>query len=298
MQRSLLGTDGVPLLFLADEMVIFGFPASDRYSGKDIPSFLLSDDGNMPRRIQIANEHGSSIWAKRSIYMKAFLYRFNSNIDSTDDITHPSSLVYYIDAWLQGAAWILRENNQCNLHWLPVFFTVDSNSPSGCCVMFRTLAKDVSDTELCLDIMELYYRIACQKSNHEPQTALILVWSLIERCQNILWDILWDIFMKNGYKSIAPNADIKGKRIEVLLFQRRYTAAIQTQILGLSDTCSDTDVESLDQARKKRNDFMHSMQEIVNVDAFGAQLAAANLKIKTFDVELRPFGSWSGWEFT
>ncbi len=152
---------------------------------------------------------------------------------------------------------------------------------------------DGDEYEFCLETLGLFYRAAFNLNHHEFRTVLVLGWTIIEGGQ----EVLWKQFVNGGYKRINPHSEIKGKRKELLLDDRNYTASIKSQILGLAGEYSDSELERIDKVRRRRNSFMHSMKPVSMSDAFEAMWACGVVAKKAVGLTLQPFGNPGGWDY-
>lgn len=287
-----VGAEGVPIHYRADGIVVFDFPQITRYSGGEIPAWDWDGNDSAPGHIAGLERTRAEIRTRRYRYMNAFLTCFNSAFPASHHLEPPCNPNRYILVVHEGGVDRLMDNGSCDLAKLPFFPPLSVETLATAAQAFRSLEGE--DMDLRLDLLDLYYRSAFHKDNLELGTSLILSWAIIERCQNLLWDS----YIKGGYRSVAPNAKIAGRRRETLLTDRNYTAAIKTQILALGNVYHDQEVEWLDKARKKRNDYMHSLGSIDHMDSFTASLAAARLLQKVMGYEPRPFGgSSAGWDY-
>jgi hypothetical protein len=288
-----LGLHDVPIICRADGIVFFDFPKIEKYAGGSVPSYSLPPTGVMPENIQCFYREREKIRSSRYRYMNAFLaylYSYTGASSILPSPVHPNRFIA-TDRCDRFAK--LFDNGSCDLSSLPIFDPISEDQLRNTVTRFRKIdhIEEVNDV---LEFLEFYYRAAYHKENLETSTALIILWAIIERAQNLLWNK----FIIGGYKSVAPHARVQGQRKKVLLNDRNYTASIKTQILALGNVLFDQDVELIDQARKRRNDFMHSMADVDHGDVASAQWAAARLIKKNFDIEVKPFGATASWDYT
>jgi hypothetical protein len=290
--QSGVGPQNVPIHFRADGIVIFEFDKSERYSGGVVEPYEVSDGGLTPNSAQRAIEARDAIRERRFRYMTAFLTCFNIALNRSNPLFVPCSSDHYIWARFESGQWRMMDNATGGLSDFKGYMgTVDATKLNNAMATFRSIRGD--RVEESLQALDLFYRTAFHMSNHEFQTVLILGWALIEACQTIVWEN----YVRGGYKATNPHSNIIGARLKLLLTDRNFTASIKSQILALSGIFSDLDLEEIDKVRRKRNSFMHGLSTVTVSDAFETMSACRVVAKMALGLELMPFGSPGGWDY-
>ena len=141
------------------------------------------------------------------------------------------------------------------------------------------------------DLLGLLYRAAFQCWQHDFEGSLTLAWAVIEKAQNVLWDQ----FLTTGYQTVNPNTKISGKRRDLLKGNRDYTASVRSQVLSLARIYSDSELNQIDEVRRKRNASMHNLEAIAPKEAMNAANCAVLVVGKVLDAQFwfsPTFGSW------
>ena len=286
------GPGTVPIHFRADGIVLFEFDKVAEYAGGAVDPYEVSDTVGVPSHAQRANEARDLIRERRYRYMNAFLTCFNVALNKTNALFVPCCSAHYIWARKEQDRWHLRDNGSGGLATLPIFpEAVPIETLSASLSNFNQIRA--SQLEEALQTLDLFYRVAFHMSNHEFQTVIILGWAIVEGGQNIIWEE----FVRGGYKSINPNSNIKGARLKNLLNDRNYTASIKGQMLAFSGVYSDQDIELIDTVRRKRNSCMHGLDPMSIGDAFSAMWACQRIVENAFDLKIAPFGNPSSWDY-
>jgi hypothetical protein len=286
-----VGPEDVPLLFRSDGIVIFGFDQSVSYRGGSVPPYIVPPDGHSPKETNQSIRERENLRDRRYRYMNAYMTCFNSAINITNPLPRASGPDYYIWAREDKGRWQLRDNGACELQKLPFINIIGVDQLQDSVSRFHGGRSE--HYELRLDILDLVYRLSYHLNNHEFQTSLILCWIVIERCQNILWSD----FVKGGYKHINQNSIIVGNRKKLLLTDRNFTASIKSQILALAGIYQDHELLQLDNVRRKRNAFMHGMEQVASTDAMFARTPVNILVEKALGTAIRMFGNPASWDY-
>jgi hypothetical protein len=286
------GPRAVPIHFRADGIVIFEFDTVDEYAGGVVDPYEVPDTGHIPSLARRASEARDLIRERRYRYMNSFLTCFNVALNRTNDLIVPCSSAHYIWARKEQGRWHLMDNGSGRLAGIPIFpDAVPVETLSAALSNFNQVRT--SQIEEALQTLDLFYRVAFHMNNHEFQTVIILCWAIVEGSQGIIWEE----FVRSGYKSINPHSDIKGARLKNLLSDRNYTASIKSQMLALSGVYSDQDIELIDKVRRKRNSFLHGLDLMSSGDAFSAMWACQRIVEKAFNLKIAPFGNPTSWDY-
>ena len=250
----------VPIYARRDGFLIFDFDKcadfSHRTGGADV---------------QAANEQ-QQMNRLRYQYVNAFLMGVHSGLSETMSTGTP------VQSPLNGLNWCKAVANDGQ--WL---ITDSLAQPvNGLNFLARDLQVDVLDhavrviaqcEELFDDghkILELCLIAGNQYALHQFESAHLIAWSVIEKSLNKMWaKLLHDLNAANGGHT-SINRDRRD-----LLTGRDYTASIVTQQLSLHKIIDDDMLFRLDEARRTRNSFAHSLKPVTWEDA-GRALNTAN----------------------
>jgi hypothetical protein len=287
---SAVGPEGVQISLRRDGIVIFEFHKSAAYSGGSVTSYQVSATGHVPDDIQRMMEARFVIREQRYRYMNAYLSCFNGCIRLSHMLPKPSGPDNYIWAEILQGEWSLSDGRGSDLTSVPYTSLISSGALEESMRAFHECSSKHYD--LALDILNLLYKSSFYLNNHDFQTNIILSWVILERCQNILWED----FIKGGYRQINPRSEIAGKRKKLLLEDKNFTASIKSQVLGIAGVYSDAELAALDTIRKKRNAFMHGLESVTNFEALRASLSVVLFIRKALGVNLEPFGGPQSWD--
>ena len=125
-------------------------------------------------------------------------------------------------------------------------------------LLSKIFASNIPDMLL---MTTLIYYSAINYSRHDFSTALTISWTVCEKLLRILWD---------GYiEDMSHLVDEKGTRIRVINKDRRkaltganLTAYVMSEMLALAGRIKNDTYIKLSNARKNRNDWLHSLTRI------------------------------------
>ena len=281
----------VPIHFRRDGIAIFEFDQVAEFAGGSVDPFVVDDTGNTPKAAELQMRAREALQEKRFRYMNACLTCFHVAANVSNKITAPSSRSSYIWARFEHGSWALMDNGAGLIKPLPFALNVHVDKLQECATAFKRIEGD--DFDDSLNTLDLLYRASFNLNHHEYQTVLVIGWAVIEACQELLWKRM----VAGGYKRFNPSSEITGKRKKLLLTDRNFTASIKGQILALVGEYQDSELELIDRVRKKRNDFMHSLDSVTEHDAFEAMWACGIVASKSLGLKVTPFGNPSGWDY-
>lgn len=113
------------------------------------------------------------------------------------------------------------------------------------------LTNNLISNEKVVDSLNLLIHSFTNLTKGEINQSFILSWTIIEQFINYKWD------------SLLNSKQISGRRKEKLT-GRDYTASVKTEILNLFDIIKENDYIVLNKLRKKRNKFIHEIENISN----------------------------------
>ncbi len=126
------------------------------------------------------------------------------------------------------------------------------------------LANSLINHERIFDSFNILIQSYTNLTKGELNQSFILSWTIIEQYLNYKW------------ASLLNNKKVSNNRQKKLKKSRDYTASVKTEILNLFDYLEDDEYNTLNDLRKKRNDFIH---EIVNI--------SPDISKKSFNLALR-----------
>lgn len=125
--------------------------------------------------------------------------------------------------------------------------------------------------------------------------SLITSWAIVEGLLNVLWNqFILENSEKSPSRTLSPPTS--GKRAEKLK-ANTMTAAIRVEILAIANLLTEHEYKYIEQSRKARNDWIHSLKVVSFDDAMYTAFVAALLIKRIYGVTLQTryqaFGSWS-----
>lgn len=223
---------------------------------------------------------------KRIRYMNAFLlavYSSYSTIQRTTTLVQaPINPTNYFVCAVDNGEWKSYDSSSRQIFYSPDNRDVDYSDQRNI-LEVETLSNTIELMKKCkvafgeeyTEVMTLIY-IAChQYSQHQFSSAHLIAWAVVEKLINMIWNQLQNEVSKvNG-----GHTELTKKRKE-LLAGRDYTASVIIQILSINKKIDDNFLDLLNNARKKRNDFAHSLVPISADDAIKIILLATDLVSK------------------
>lgn len=288
--HSGFGPQNVPIHFRADGIAIFEFDKCPDFSGGAVDPFYRLETGHIPKEAERQEAQRNTIREKRYRYMNAMQSCFHVAVNRINRLAPPSSLSHYILARKLGPFWQLMDCGAGLIEALPQGSPIQKDELIQSLELFNSIENH--DFEPSMRTLDLFYRAAFNLYHHEFQTVLVLGWAIIEACQ----DVLWRRFVEGGYQKINPKSEIKGRRKAFLLEDKSYTASIKSQVLALCGEYTDYELSVVDEVRKRRNSFMHSLKPVSVGDAFAAMSACRIVAVKAHNLKLQAFGNPGGWD--
>jgi hypothetical protein len=289
------GPEKVRLYFRDDGVIIFEFPSPSKYSGGEIPKYQLDPGNRVPQSIEVLIDRRDSIRDQRARYVNGLLACFNAAIRPTNAFTPPLTKANYMVAYREGSQWSVRNiappwGSPGVPNASSRAFTVPSDELRRSVELFCRMFDLVG--EVGYDLLNLLYRAAFLCSQHDFQGSVALAWTVIEKAQNILWDR----FLRTGYKTVNPNTQITGRRRKLLMGSRDYTASVRSQVLSLAQLYSDDELNGIDKVRGKRNAFMHNLEAVAPMDASNAIVWALHMIGKVLGTEFFFSPTYASWD--
>ena len=123
-----------------------------------------------------------------------------------------------------------------------------------------------------LEFLSLTYTASYQFSRHQFSSAHSIAWATLEGLLNVMWlDLQAQIDVtSSGHTKLNNN-------LKKLLAGRNHTVSAVSQILSIYQKIDDQTLQTLNNARRKRNDFLHKLTPIETDDAVQAIMLATNL---------------------
>jgi len=138
--------------------------------------------------------------------------------------------------------------------------------------------------------LALFQQSSYQYRLHQFASAHLSAWSLSEQVLNAMW--------REYQREVSEGPDAwtaMSKKRREILNGRDYTASIITQALSLAGRLSDERLGKLDQARRDRNDFAHSLAAISGDAAQNALTVASEMLSDLLAIRLSPQLSNTFW---
>jgi hypothetical protein len=280
------------------------FDCNDWFPGTNtiIPGYSAEPGSKVPKKVTEAEKLAEQRAHNRAMLVNAYQLCLNSShafvkkrstglgapIQSTHlvhltDFSNPISRLYastidpyciYINSALDSIA--NREQSARNSRRL-VEIEVIANS-------FELLNSIImSKFDDSLKIVELIYWAHHRYSENSFSDSLILSWAVCEKTINHLWGE----FLHGKRAESEEDVRINKERARKLK-GRDFTASIVSEVLELSEVLETQLFRRVDDTRKKRNAWLHSLDGIDDRDAANAMRAATELFEIATGVTLRP----------
>lgn len=287
-----VGPFGVPIAVRGDGAVIFNFAATERFTGPAVPGYQPAYGEKMPDDVIKAQEQRTAVAYARLEYMNAWLAGYMggmSTIQAHAIITPPPvDPLNHLKAVLRNGIWLVYDNKQ------RVISGPDEARPvkpdvfdHACNTLFAAERAFGSDFAAAL---ALFQQSSYQYRIHQFPSAHLSAWSLSEQVLNAMWKK----YQREASEGPDARTAISKKRRE-LLNGRDYTASIITQVLSLAGRLSDERLDKLDQARRDRNAFAHSLVAISGDAAQNAITVASEMLSDLLAIRLAPQLSNTFW---
>lgn len=257
------GPSGVPILARRDGFLIFDFNKSPEFAQA---SSRPVDQKTLAERQEQAH--------RRFQYMNAFLMAVHSGLSETmqmgTPVQSPLNPVSYCKAVEDQGRWLVTDS---------VARPVDGSNFLAQDIKLGALDHAVRVMTRCgevfggdgVKVLALCLTAGNQLTLHQYESAHLIAWSVIEKSLNKVWaDLVHELDAKNG-----GHTEMNRDRRKMLLEGHDYTASIVTQILSLHKKIDDEMLARLDDARRARNNFAHSLRSVTWSDA-GRAINTAN----------------------
>lgn len=255
------GPEDVPILALQNGFVIFEFDKSSTYAGGDIPPHDPIPSGTPPPpKLREASLRREELAFARVGYMNAFLKALNSGYSMIErraqPVQPPVSLDNYYIAVVEAAGWQFFNDLAPKLDFPRVRNHI---------LKLETLDYAIQSMEACrvafgnqfIKVLELTYVACHQYERHQFSSAHAIAWTVVEH----LIFILWDRFQRDADSATGGHTKFNADRRK-LLEGRDYSASVVIQFLSLANRIDDDILQRLNEARRTRNAFVHSLAEV------------------------------------
>jgi len=142
----------------------------------------------------------------------------------------------------------------------------------------KILSSEVPDL---LKLINLLFQAHINYSEHNFSNSLTLSWTVCEKLLNIIWDNMLKGIREDTSNSIKINNKRKEKLTGI-----DFTASIKQEFLNLSETLSQELYEKIDDVRKARNKWLHSLKSIDDTESSKALSTARALLKEVSGIEL------------
>lgn len=268
------GPSDVPIAARRDGFLIFDFDKS--------PDFSRAFDGFADPE-SIAKLHEAT--HRRFQYMNAFLMALHSGIAATGQmgtpVQSPLNPTSYCKAVESQGDWLITDS---------VGRPVEGSNFLAQALKLGALDHAVHVMARCGEvfagdgdkILALCLTAGNQLSLHQYESAHLIAWSVIEASLNKVWaNLVHKLDLGNG-----GHTKMNRERRDMLLEGHAYTASIVTQMLSLHKQIDDALLARLDDARRTRNNFAHSLRSVTWSDASHAINTANELISKVIDTKV------------
>ncbi|MBI1214689.1 MAG: hypothetical protein GC185_02590 [Alphaproteobacteria bacterium] len=291
-----VGLYDVPLKVRRDGFIIFEFDKSGEFRGGEVPDLPLEDGRRLPKAFMEAEDRRLDLLYRRLGYMNAFLMNFYSGVNVVQHrgglIQEPASPLNYLLASKIGEVW------QCFTHIKRQYQDKADSKPSPIVISEEVMDYTVQAFNDCyaqfgdetVEVLSLLYLACYEYRMHQSASAHLISWAIVEKCINKIWlQLQSEVDLNSG----GHTALDKNRR--KLLSGRDYTISIIAQILSLTKKVDDDLLTRMDQARKVRNNFAHSLNPVSASDATNSIRLATDLISRLSGFKLVPQLSRSYW---
>lgn len=287
-----VGPFEVPIAVRGDGVVIFNFAATECFAGSTVRGYQPTQGERMPDDIIKAEEQRTAVGYARLEYMNAWLAGYMggmSTIQAHSIITPPPvDPLNHLKAELRNGIWLAYDNK----------LKVASGSGEASLVkpeVFDYARNVLFAAERAFGgnfaaALALFQQSSYQYRVHQFPSAHLIAWSLSEQVLNAMWKE----YQREASEGSDARTVISKKRRE-LLNGRDFTASIITQALSLAGRLSDERLSKLDQARRDRNAFAHSLAAIGSDAAQNALTVASEMLSDLLAIRLSPQLSNTFW---
>lgn len=146
-----------------------------------------------------------------------------------------------------------------------------------------------------IKLISLYNWAVASLGQLDFARSLITSWAIVERLMNVIWG---QFILQNSENSPSRTLSppTSGKRAEKLK-ANTMTAAIRIEILAIANLLTEHEYKYIEQSRKARNHWIHSLDDVTFDEAMYTAYVAALLIKRLYAVTLQTkyeaFGSWS-----
>jgi len=255
-----LGLRDVPITALRDGFVIFEFDKSADYAGGAVPAYTLPEDRRIPQDVTKAERERDDLAYRRFIYMNAFLLALYSGFSTVQktakSVQEPADPTNYLGAKRTADGWQTFMDLGRKIDYpRQRLDNIEVEILDHCLDILRDFHTAIGPASL--DVLSLTYTACHQYSRHQFSSAHLIAWAAIEALLNIMWlDLQAEIDVTSGGHT-RMNKDRKK-----LLAGRDYKASVVSQVLSICEKIDDETLKRLDEARRKRNEFAHTLTHI------------------------------------
>lgn len=287
-----VGPFGVPIAVRGDGAVIFDFAATERFAGPAVQGYQPTYGERMPDDVIKAEEQRTAVGYARLEYMNAWLAGYMSGMSTIQAhgiITPPPvDPLNHLKAELQNGIWLVYDSKLKVISGLVEASLVKSEVFDYACNALSAAKRVFGDNFAA--VLALFQQSSYQYRVHQFLSAHLIAWSLSEQVLNAMW--------KEYQHEVSEGPDARtaiSKKRRELLNGRDYTASIITQALSLAGRLSDERLSKLDQARRDRNAFAHSLAAIGSDAAQNALTVASEMLSDLLAIRLSPQLSNTFW---
>lgn len=279
------GVNEVPIAALRDGFVIFEFDGAPAYAGGSVPAYTLPENRRVPDHVTKAENDRLNLGYRRFVYMNAFLaalYSAYSTIQKRGTLVQePIDPTNYFGAERIPDGWKIFFDHGRRVDYPAERADILEVAALTHSVEVLQSFSNAIGADRSLSILSLVYIACAQYSRHQFSSAHLIAWSVVEALLNTLWLTLQgEVDVATGGHT-KMNADRKK-----LLAGRDYTASVVSQILSIIGKVDDETLTRLDEARRKRNWFAHTLEPIGSTDAGNAIRLATDMISKVASIRM------------
>lgn len=253
-----IGPNEVPIHARRDGFIIFDFPASTSFAGGAVPPYIPEPGKKIPGVISEARRQREALGYRRFEYMNAFLgalYSGYSTVQKTGTmVQEPAHPTNYWYAEKQDGTFKIY--GQSAIDPITTHRSILETATVDHAVELMNKCFETFENQT-ITLLSLVYLSCHLYRNHQFASAHLIAWGVIEKQINFMWEeLLKTLDLENGGHTAISRERKK------LFAGRDYTASVICQMLSLHNRITDDMLERLNDARKRRNEFAHSLAAI------------------------------------
>lgn len=287
-----IGPLDVPILVRGDGLIVFDFPQSVVFHGPEIPGYQPSYDTPTPSEVVKAEATRLAVGYARLEYMNAWVAAYMAGMGAIARhaiITPPPADPWnHLKGFEQDTTWHVFDNEHKLVRGRDGLTPVDPGVFDYALEVMEAAQSSLGGNFTAA--LALFQQACFQYRVHQFATAHILGWSLAEQVLNTLW-LRYQHEASSGPHAVTALSRARRKQLN----GRDFSASIISQTLSLAGRIPDEKLAKLDNARRSRNAFAHSLEPVTGPDAQNAITTASEMLSDLLGIRLYPNLSNTFW---